>query len=520
MVAYDKANMETTLLIATQQPGAGGPPFWIVASLATAAVLIVMGIFAWINRAPRETAGEQPQIELPILLPYVRQQPVRVSAADLDDNYAVNNVPTVVIDRAPRVENGATSVPLPVTQSVGLPIAAKPRSPEILIGYDVGDEHQDVYAALGHTLVARRSGGGKSNILALLVSGLLDQGVEVWYANAKYMPISYNKQTGKKELDIGPMVNRCHRAEVQAKDLSRGRLNMLLDAQTLVHDRIELSQGPNAPEGDFPPVAIVFDELKAAQSDWRRLERAGVESARTMAGEAIETVLTKGRQAQVFFITTGQDAQVQSLGVSQGTMVNFMLRIAHPSLDNASLVNLMPKGIRRDELPKTTSPFQWYVTTEGEMGSDIVNVVDVPLVTQTWLTERLKSVTVKRQPTCSPPNESKADEPTQTPDAPANDASGGDDEMPENMNEKLALVVAWLRREPNITPAEVARRLWLGAAERPAGQGVGSYGVKAKKLLDDARAVLQRSAEQGTVTDTPDGLPEKGDDLRLSGGEN
>lgn len=494
--------MEHLSLIAHEP---SGPSIWIVAPLAITVVMAVMIWLWWIDHKAAKNAPPQ-SFDVPYRT-VERRYPVFPITTSLTDvgfvNQDVHEQPTVVVPAAV----GVSTTEAPVVQE---------RSTGLFIGYTVSDVPSEIYVPLGHALIARRTGGGKSNILALLVLGLLEQGVEVWYANAKYMPKSYNKKTGKLELDIAPMVERCHRTAVNAMDLSKGCLDLLLDAQKLVHKRIETSQGPNAPDGDFPPVVIIFDELKAAQGDWRKLERAGFEGAKAMAGEAIDTLLTKGRQPQVFFITTGQDAQVQSLGASQGTMTNFMNRVAHPSLDNASLVNLMPKGIRRDELPPISSSFQWYVTSEGDMGSDRIDIVDVPLVTQTWLTERLKSVPVRQQAVASSPETppDKGDDP----DSATNDESGGDDEMrPDtNNNEKLALVVAWLRREPNITPAEVARRLWLKAAERPQGQGVGSYGVKAKKLLDDAQVVLQRSTSAKPVTGTSDDDAQPGDELRLS----
>ncbi len=474
------------LVTAQQQPI--GPPTWIVGIIAGAAVLVALGVIYLFTREHTPDVREAP---LPPI-PYEQAESYpRTSMAVPYDNLEVHGRVTELWERMAEV----SIVPSAVT-------SVRPHH-AVSVGCVNNQQH---YVNIGHTLIARKTGGGKSNIVSMVVSQLLEQGVEVWYANAKYMPRSYDKKTRKLILDIDPMVRRCHRTAVSAKDLSHACLDLLLDAQRLVQDRIEQSQGPQALDGPFPPVVVVFDELKSAVSDWRRLERAGVEDAREIATEAIETILTKGREPNVFFVTTGQDAQVQSLKLSQGTMVNFQLKIAHPSLDNASLVNLLPKGVNRDRLPAVSSPYQWYVTSEGDMGSDIIEVVDVPLVTQDYLTERLKSVPVR---SIQEPAEHEAPPPSTT-----EVEEQEDDDMPfENMDETLALVVAWLIQEPKISQNEVAKRLWPNAARSKG--GAGSYGVKAKRLMDRAKEVLQRSSNAPGGTGTSDDGVQPGDILRL-----
>lgn len=504
------------LFLSAQQ--SDGPSIWYVAPIAFVLAAAIAAFTWWLNRETQteppvdnRTARRDMWEQVSQANPYPGGSEIYSGNKSSPFVADVHSQPTVIVD----VLSGNQEQPsTPAPEVVNKLTTLAPRAYDMYVGTVLG---QPYTVPIGHTLIARRTGGGKSNLLALIVPWLLEQGVEVWYANAKYMPRSRDAKTGKVRLDISPMVDRCTRVAVNATDASKGALDLLTDAAVLVNSRIDESQG-EANEHDFPPVVVVFDELKAAVSDWRKLERRGIEDARDMAAEAIETILTKGREPRVFFVTTGQDAQVQSLKLSQGTMTNFMVRIAHPSLDNASMVNVLPKGISRDRLPWVSSPYQWYVTSEGHAGYDIIEVVDVPLSTQEWMTDRLKDVPVRMQ-IHSAPNESHESLDAASAESPIDAVEEEDDMSFDEKDRTLAQVVAWVAIEKDITPAEVARRLWPAAAMRPKNSGVGSYGVKAKKLMEEAHALLEQATHGSTVTDITDDTAKPGDKLRLPDGQ-
>jgi hypothetical protein len=262
-----------------------------------------------------------------------------------------------------------------------------------------------LYLPAGHALIARDTGGGKTNIVLNVVSHYIKWGWRVWYGNPKFVPVDDDG------LDMRPFADRCERVAVKIKDdMGKTILAMLEEAMVFVLDRVTESQDTGAPIGI--PLVIVVEELKALMALWRKLEfdakkceqkprdpryryARGCEDAIQRGKQAMEIILTLGRQLKVFLIVSAQDCQVQNIGLNQGSQGNFQWVIAHPDLDGQSLKNAF--GCRDEELAELTTGIadghDW-LTMYKVNNRKQMSVYNSERVTNDWLLSMLQQVPV------------------------------------------------------------------------------------------------------------------------------
>ncbi|MFS6835633.1 hypothetical protein, partial [Staphylococcus aureus] len=64
---------------------------------------------------------------------------------------------------------------------------------------------------LGHVLLVKSTRGGKSNLAAIMIDQALRQGIEVWYADVNYKPMS------EDGLNTKPLIDHCTRISLDPK---------------------------------------------------------------------------------------------------------------------------------------------------------------------------------------------------------------------------------------------------------------------------------------------------------------
>jgi hypothetical protein len=346
-------------------------------------------------------------------------------------------------DLAPVVDNAMVVQELPPAQRVGRPRATAsdlnfppavhplvelPRHPvvqefRVRLGLD-RKAGVSLYLPAGHALIARDTGGGKTNIVLNVVSHYIKWGWRVWYGNPKFVPVDDDG------LDMRPFADRCERVAVKIKDdMGKTILAMLEEAMVFVLDRVTESQDTGAPIGI--PLVIVVEELKALMALWRKLEfdakkceqkprdpryryARGCEDAIQRGKQAMEIILTLGRQLKVFLIVSAQDCQVQNIGLNQGSQGNFQWVIAHPDLDGQSLKNAF--GCRDEELAELTTGIadghDW-LTMYKVNNRKQMSVYNSERVTNDWLLSMLQEVpVVDRTPLIESPSPEKETEET------------------------------------------------------------------------------------------------------------
>lgn len=342
---------------------------------------------------------------------------------------------------------------------------------------------------LDHFRFTRRTGGGKSVLLARVIPQLLAQGVEVWYINPKYMPVD---ETG---LDIQPIIDRCTKIAIGTD--GRDAFRLLMEAKPFIQARIKEAQ--ETKRASFGPVAIIVEELQTLMELWNDLdlnEVQGFKRAAKRGVSAINVILATGRQPKVFYGTTSQDAQVQNTGVNTGIGNNFGISVMHPSLDRASLSNLT--GGAEVTFPEATGPYQWYVFEKNGLGNGAITMVDVPMVENAWVIETLQGVPVvdrnKQVEKDSPPNQS---EPLRVLAEIARDYFDEQrveepEDVPEERdvydNADLVRAAAYMANNPNPSQRELAKHLF--------GKNGGRWNVRAGLIMTEVRR-LERKVENG-----------------------
>jgi hypothetical protein len=318
--------------------------------------------------APKQPKAAAPQVET-IDLAFKSEMPT----FDFDDEPAnATGVAAPVAFARP----AASPKPLPAPAAPVAIEAPKPDMPQARIEgntiyiYIGRNPHsgQAVYAPVKHGVAANSTGGGKTNALDLVTGQLVAADIEVWAATPKYVPIDPN--------DGLPRHLIYDRIAKERKALKPNLIpSWIARAAQVVEQRYDRMQSE---PGWFPaPMVVILDELKALLRIMgkRRDDRNMVIS--DQINNDIQTILTLGRECNVFFIFTSQDGYCGSIEMTRGEIGNLGFRLVHPSLDENSQKNLLPPNVPSASM---LGPYDWYCAI-----GNTVHVVSIPRVSREML---------------------------------------------------------------------------------------------------------------------------------------
>jgi hypothetical protein len=342
-------------------------------------VMRASGAGQWVQRAtahllPGRTEGDEEFPTTPLIVPRqpVYDKPVQVRRGDTQPSLAA-----VVQHRPPP----AASLLHRETPMLSRDDAAY----FVCFGHDAHGRR--VYAPLRHGIIANSTGGGKTNLLDIIVGQLVAAGVEVWAGSPKYIPI--DPSDGFLRHVIYDAIPPAQRA--MSKD---ALLPWLLAAAAAVEDRYARMQ---AEPGWFPTtMVVVLDELKAyLRMLGKRKDQRGSLIA-DQVNDAIQVLLTLGRECNVTLMFTSQDGYCGAIEMTRGEIGNLGFRLVHPSLDDNSKKNLLPQSAT---VGGALGTYDWYCA----VGND-VRVVSIPRASQQMLMDwGLTSATVQEpRPTATP----------------------------------------------------------------------------------------------------------------------
>lgn len=453
---------------------------------------------AWLaGQAAREIEPEVDEMPIPMPVPeliQVRQpielpEPLYVAPAPAFHTLHFPNRPVM-----PRIDVQFVDEPLPqlvmppvepAVQVVKPVEPARPRRKDVKFCIGTVDG-KPLYYPMGMMFLVRRTGGGKSNIVAIKIGQAIEQGVDVWFSAVSYKPVD------EDGVDISPLIDRCVRVAVNPTGVEQ--LQLLRDAVELINERTIAAQEQRV--SFFPPILLVAEELKALQSKLnllQKLKSPGFENAVDESGALMEIILSTGRAYNVNILLVAQDGQSQTVKMSQGTLNNCEVRIAHPSLDRASLANLLPRNydMKANPLPVPTTPYQWFVVSENEFGSEELVMVDVPRITNESIARYVagKPLIVREkpaQPATEAPSVSVSApvhmRPLQETGANITPAQGAAEALSFKLTPKHLQVVAYLTQHPDANQTEVAQAVW--------GRSDGSYSTRARDYMNQVRQHL------------------------------
>lgn len=229
-----------------------------------------------------------------------------------------------------------------------------------------------IYAPLAHGAVINPTGGGKTNLFALMMAQvryLMAQGepIEMFYATCKYVPID-----PIDKLDQRPLIDGLDRKAVAID------MNDILSwlARVSAYAMARYNRMRSEP-GWFPEKkAVVFlDELKGF-FELLGDEKAGNTTYKKMASRYLKILLIMAREANMHVIFASQDCYCGSVTLTRAEMKNLGLVLIHPSSDDRSLENALGKEALT--LPKG-GLHDWYLFSKARSG---IALVSVPRVTQ------------------------------------------------------------------------------------------------------------------------------------------
>jgi hypothetical protein len=234
---------------------------------------------------------------------------------------------------------------------------------EITFGYNRRGEW--VYAPLKHGGIFKGTGGGKSNLLDLLMGQLQSLGdVDVWYGTAKpFVPIDPTDR-----LDRRPLI-----AHIPPSQVAQRPEDILVwiwhAAQSIRDSYTRMQQEP----GWFPrPTVIIFDEVKS-YFDQIGKQKAKVGEQLVGVADLVEQqlryLLVTAREAGGSVIFTSQDGYCGSINLTRGELGNLGFRAVHPGLDRNSLANVLPEGV-----PMMTNAGKWDWLCATADGVELVTV--------------------------------------------------------------------------------------------------------------------------------------------------
>jgi hypothetical protein len=418
---------------------------------------------------------------------------------DLDALFGIEDDPAedeeVFVRAIDQLYHQSVAIPQPTIPQVESPTIPQPSGPIRRNGYrfSIGS---DFWFSLGFMYIVQGTGKGKSNIVGLLIGQALEKGIECWYSSAGYAPVD------EDGLDISPLVDRCTRVALEPS--GSGQLQLLRDAVNVINERTILAQEKKI--GIHAPILIFGEEIKVLQAKLnllKVLKTPGFDDAVLESGALMEVIISSGRKFNVNFAVVSQDAQVQTVKMSQGTQNNFEVRIAHPSLDRASLANLLPKAWgKHDPLPKVSAAYDWYVICADQMGIERITVVNVPLLTNKSIQKYVESVPLRTKSVSNVPHV----QPDNAMPSYIRDASPPRGMVVPEMTEAMEPegkrvysrrhfeVAFYLRDNPSALQSDVARKIW--------GRSDGPYNQRAKKYMEDvAGLVLGTPAEESETNE-------------------
>lgn len=178
----------------------------------------------------------------------------------------------------------------------------RPSIDSILLAVGPGGARYTVHARdLCHVALAGATGGGKSNIMRLLIAQLQAAGARVCLADPHYTPL--DMESGD---DWRAIAQRLYRAPA----VTAAEIGALLDwlAADELPRRLD-ARRMQQPVG--PPLFLAIDELPAITAD--------VKDAHTQMGR----ILREGRKVNLLLVTSAQDWLVKSVGGTGAVRDNF-----------------------------------------------------------------------------------------------------------------------------------------------------------------------------------------------------
>lgn len=273
----------------------------LAAALGVLAYLAALG-YAHVERVRRERWPRDG------VLPVPADRLADVAPASLDAWHAARHLAAVAADPphhlhyAPHVviRDGAGVPPeTPTPAEVGLPgvvdlatLGHTPRLDSILLGLGPGGERITVpVGRLCHVALVGATGGGKSNLLRLLIPQLQAIGARVTLADPHYAP--YDPETGE---DWRPIADRLHLEPARTPD----QIGALLDyLHGELHARLERR---NRGEPPGPPLFLAYDELPV------------IVDAVKGAMDAIADLARQGRKVRLYVLGASQTMLVKAVG--------------------------------------------------------------------------------------------------------------------------------------------------------------------------------------------------------------
>lgn len=385
--------LDFTAIVAAVAASQISPP------LAFAVGFVAAGICAARRSASVQAAllGDTPALESraakyffktdPKALPVPKQPKAAAPQVETIDLAFKSEMPTFDFDDEPAPATGvaapvafarpaASPKPLPAPAAPVAIEVSKPDMPQARIEgntvyiYVGRNPHsgQAVYAPVKHGVVANSTGGGKTNALDLITGQLVAAGIEVWAATPKYVPIDPNDGLSRHLI--------YDRIAKERKALKPNLIpSWIARAAQVVEQRYDRMQSE---PGWFPaPMVVILDELKALLRIMgkRRDDRNMVIS--DQINNDIQTILTLGRECNVFFIFTSQDGYCGSIEMTRGEIGNLGFRLVHPSLDENSQKNLLPPNVPSASMLGT---YDWYCAI-----GNTIHVVSIPRVSREML---------------------------------------------------------------------------------------------------------------------------------------
>ncbi len=207
------------------------------------------------------------------------------------------NIPALV-----SAEPAPVALPAGTVDLAELVTTWRPTVDSITLAVGPGSVPYRVHARdLCHVALAGATGGGKSNIMRLLLAQLTAAGAKVCLADPHFAP--YDAESGD---DWRPIASKLHMAPaVKASDIQHLLAWMATDELPQRLEKRYNGQHPGA------PLFLAIDELPAIVADIKD------------AHEHMARLLREGRKAGLFLVSSAQDWLVKSVGGTGAVRDNF-----------------------------------------------------------------------------------------------------------------------------------------------------------------------------------------------------
>lgn len=274
----------------------------------------------------------------------------------VDSRRYIEGKATPALPNAPAVEMPAAPLALPGAVELGNVLTGPPALDRVLIAIGPGGTPLFVAARdLCHVALTGSTGGGKSNLLRLLLAQLLAAGARVVLADPHYAPIDPDDpQTG----DWRPIERRLLSPPAVSPD-EIGDLLTWTDQE--LTDRLDMRR---AGERVGPPLFLALDELPSIH--------AQVNGAADVLGR----VVREGRKVGVFAVSSAQDFLVKSIGGSGAARDNFRTAyyVGGDKTSAAALLDVKARDIDDSSLGRGV------VMLRNQSAAPTATIARVPLV--------------------------------------------------------------------------------------------------------------------------------------------